>query len=165
MASFGQTSKTFFSAIKMLFLSKIIVFHILYCFKDHTTKKKIRHTRRHKLQPNYRVAFSRLENRRVRRVPASTGVYGECRRVPASTGGYQRVPSSTASTGEYRRVWRVPASTGEYGEYRRVRRIPVNTGEYRRVSASTGEYGEYRRVPAIMASAIEYLRDWSFNVI
>ena len=37
----------------MLFSLKITISHIFDYFEDHTTKKnKIRHTRRHKLQPN-----------------------------------------------------------------------------------------------------------------
>ena len=36
----------------MLFLSKITILHIFYRFGDHKKKKKIRHMRPHKLQPN-----------------------------------------------------------------------------------------------------------------
>ena len=36
----------------MLFLSKMTIFPIIDCFEDYTMKKKIRHTRRHKLHPN-----------------------------------------------------------------------------------------------------------------
>ena len=32
-------------------MSKIAILHIFYCFGDHTTKKKIPHMRRHKVQP------------------------------------------------------------------------------------------------------------------
>ena len=37
----------------MLFSSKITIMHIFYRFGDNVTKKKIRHTRRYKLQPNF----------------------------------------------------------------------------------------------------------------
>ena len=40
-----------------MFLSKITILHIFSRFGDHTTKKKIHHTRRHKLKPNICIAF------------------------------------------------------------------------------------------------------------
>ena len=49
---FTQTSLQTFFTIKKVLLSKISNLHILDRFGDHTMKKKIRHTRRHKLQLN-----------------------------------------------------------------------------------------------------------------